>query len=843
MQTVSPEKNDLYEFFHFKRMRLNSLFTEAIKYPIVFVCAGAGYGKSTAVHDFIQDYKAVKIWVQLSERDNIASRFWENFTHSMSKINSPFASALCYIGFPDTTEKLNQYNASLREHIIKQQLIMVFDDCHIIENPAVIRFVENAFLNMPPETTLFLISRSTPKINTAGLISRGCIFDISEDDLRFTKDELFQFFRKCNIVIQPDVLREIMQDTEGWAFAINLIAHSYQKAPAYTGYLRSAIKTNIFRLMETEIWDRISQQLQIFLTQLSLIDHLSVEIITLLADGDEKLITELERQNAYVRLDSYINMYLIHPLFLEFLVTRQRLLSKEQKRKIYLIAGEWCNKNGFKIDALAYCHEIGDYEKIVSIFFELPTQVPFDIAQYAIGIFNKIPADAFDRVNLLAVMHLRTIMGLGLWQEAKRLVELYEEKFSKINDNDLLKNQTLGGIYYCWAMLRIHLCIWDDCYDFDLYFKKFSECLSKTIVEINRTSNNPAGPWINSAGTARKGAPQEYIDAVSRTAHHLSHGTDDLACGELNFYQGDIRYAETLIVRALTRLRKQREFEYLHRALLYTLRIAVFNGDYIKAKQTLKEMQAQLNETDYCNRFVNYDISLAWYYYFMKQPEKIPEWIQENFSPYGHAGFIENFANQVKARYCYLTRNYPPLLSYIHEMKQRESFLFGRVEMLAIEACVHYKMKNKEKACTALAEAYENAEPNDLIMPFIELGKDMRTLTAYVIKARTHKKKVSIIPEIWLESINRKSAGYAKRLNHVIAKHKQASGFSDSFTISPRENDILTDLSQGLSRTEIAASRNLSINTVKMVINNLYMKLGAESLADAIRIAVKRKII
>jgi LuxR family maltose regulon positive regulatory protein len=61
--------------------------------------------------------------------------------------------------------------------------------------------------------------------------------------------------------------------------------------------------------------------------------------------------------------------------------------------------------------------------------------------------------------------------------------------------------------------------------------------------------------------------------------------------------------------------------------------------------------------------------------------------------------------------------------------------------------------------------------------------------------------------------------------------------------LSPRETDILTDLSKGLSRAEIAASRSISINTVKMVINSIYSKLGAGSMADLIRVALERKLI
>jgi Response regulator containing a CheY-like receiver domain and an HTH DNA-binding domain len=168
----------------------------------------------------------------------------------------------------------------------------------------------------------------------------------------------------------------------------------------------------------------------------------------------------------------------------------------------------------------------------------------------------------------------------------------------------------------------------------------------------------------------------------------------------------------------------------------------------------------------------------------------------------------------------------------------RESFLFGRVEMLAIEACVHYKLKNKEKAFAVFEEAYKNASPNSLVMPFIELGKDMRTLTSALLK---ESKKA--IPASWLEDVNHKSATYAKRRSHIIAEYMQTSGITDNIVMSPRETEILADLSHGLSRAEIAKARSLSINTVKMVINNIRYKLGAENLADIIRIAVERKLI
>jgi DNA-binding NarL/FixJ family response regulator len=123
-------------------------------------------------------------------------------------------------------------------------------------------------------------------------------------------------------------------------------------------------------------------------------------------------------------------------------------------------------------------------------------------------------------------------------------------------------------------------------------------------------------------------------------------------------------------------------------------------------------------------------------------------------------------------------------------------------------------------------------------MPFIELGKDMRALTSSALK-----EPQSRIPKPWLEEVNRKASSYAKRQSHVIAEYKQSNCLDNSISLSARECEILTDLSQGLSRVEIAASRGLSVNTVKMVISMLYSKVGAENLADLIRIAVEKRLI
>jgi LuxR family maltose regulon positive regulatory protein len=846
MESSFQTSHDSTASFLFERSRLNDLFMEAVKYPLVVVCAGAGYGKTTAVHDFLKGYDARKAWIQLSERDNVGGRFWESYTHSVSKLNKTLAEAIYNIGFPDTKEKMYHYKSLVKETAVAEKRVLVIDDYHCIEDMSVLRFIEEGFLrNMLPGSTVIVISRSVSHLNVAGMTYRDQIFNINENDLRFTENELGGYFRRMDISFQTDSLWEIMQDTEGWAFAINLIARSCQKAPGYSGYVRTAMKQNIFRLLEMEIWNSLSEQLQNFLVRLSLIDHLSVDLINQLAVKEEGFAAELEKQSAYVRLDSYINAYLIHPLFLEFLTTKQELLSEEQKRETYAVAGDWCARNGFRIDAISYNEKAGNYQSIVLILDGLSAQMPRDIAQLAASILDRAPEDTFDKVDFLAEMHLRTYFCQGLWQKSLELMKYYEAKFLKLPENDIVRNRTLAQLYVCWSYIRSLMSTTDDVYDYDNYIEKANKCLS-SLDEPGKFGPYYCGAWLNPAGTSRKGSPDEVIECIVRVKEKISRsflkgfiaGEIETMRGELDFYRGNINSALPLLSLAIKEARPEKQYAFIHRALFYTLRIAVSQGNFAMAEQTLKEIKAQMNETAYIHRFMDFDISVSWYYCFLGMPEKTSGWLQEDFSPYSHAGFTENFGNQIRARFFYATGDFAPLLAYIKEMKTRESYLFGRIEMLAMEACVHFKMKNREKAFAALCEAYENAYPNEIVMPFIEMGKDMRTLTSALLK-----EPENVIPKAWLEDINRKSATYAKRRSHVIAEYAQVNRMSDGVNITPREADILSDISHGLSRAEIASDRGLSINTVKMVINNLYYKLGAQNLADLIRIATNRKMI
>jgi ATP/maltotriose-dependent transcriptional regulator MalT len=216
----------------------------------------------------------------------------------------------------------------------------------------------------------------------------------------------------------------------------------------------------------------------------------------------------------------------------------------------------------------------------------------------------------------------------------------------------------------------------------------------------------------------------------------------------------------------------------------------------------------------------------------------VSQWLKGDFLPYTHPSFLENYANRVKAQYHYQTRQYSVLLAFINSELEKNTILYGKIELLTLKALLNYKFHRHNEAIAALTEAYDLSESNRIIVSFIQYGKDMRALTAAALRDSS-----CTIPQSWLKNINRKASAFAKRQTNIVSAYKHANRQKIEISLTQREVEILNDLAHGLSRAEIAASHNISVNTVKMTINNIYEKLHASNLADAIRIAADRKII
>jgi len=122
------------------------------------------------------------------------------------------------------------------------------------------------------------------------------------------------------------------------------------------------MELGVISKIEVEIWSTLSGRLQSLLIRLSLVEHLSPELLGVLLGGDTELQEEFRQHCSFISFNKYINAYLIQHLFRDFLCTKQCLLSDSEIQETYRAAAYWSEQNGFLADALSYYEKLGDYQ-------------------------------------------------------------------------------------------------------------------------------------------------------------------------------------------------------------------------------------------------------------------------------------------------------------------------------------------------------------------------------------------------------------------------------------------------------------------------------------------------
>jgi LuxR family maltose regulon positive regulatory protein len=304
--------------------------------------------------------------------------------------------------------------------------------------------------------------------------------------------------------------------------------------------------------------------------------------------------------------------------------------------------------------------------------------------------------------------------------------------------------------------------------------------------------------------------------------------------------------AEQFIQRALPNARQGDQYEIESRSLFYLLRINLARGNPEAIEDTLKQLEAQLDEEYYPTRFTDYDILTGWYYAHTGREDKLAPWLKNDFEESDLNSMVFGLEVLVKAKYHFSERRYPAALAVLESRGARSDrwdFVLGKIEKKVLEAVCRYQLKDKDGAFAALAEAYRMSEPNAIVMPFTELGKNMRALADAALKENAPN-----LPREWLEKIRINATAYAKKLFAVTEISRPETAGEGSFDqgmskLSRREMEVLANLSQGMTQEEIAGIASLSVNTVKSVIRSIYNKLGAVNKADAVRIAASRGLV
>ena len=862
------------------RPRVNRILDQATRCKLVYVIAGAGYGKTLAVRHYIEQYPdAVIRWVQLTENDNIGSYYWENLTHNISFDNPELTVKLCELGFPETLARFKQFAEILRstEHR-SAKTFLVLDDFHLIHSKQALTFAERCAYLQIPGACVIIISRKEPEINTVSLFSKGQVSIITEEELRFTDDEIADFMKYVSIPCSVKEFPLLVDATKGWAIAIQLLTlvlkrnqglHNNPDNPMNLAFSLDVMKQNIFKLLETEAFNDFSEKIQKALVKMSLASNLPLTVLQKLLYGTNGIsfLRDAPQLASFIWFDSLIGDYRVHPLYLEFLQSRHDILSFEEKQITYHKAAQWCSENSFYMDAMNYFAKSRQYERMLETLVSYRFKLPYDTCEYFLNLLEELKEfeeleefeeesdsdnkDNKDRVRysflLLKNFFIPLILvWMGKYEEARERSFDVIRKWGR-SDSPFAPNLICAS-YSNLGYIDMYTCTGTHKYEAAEYLKKSAEYFKLSSVPLPEVSEAFAVADIRSFAclvgeNAELDEFDQFLEAarqsvcyVTEIYHNIYYGYDDLVACEIAFFKNQPETAKNYARQAILKARERKQYSIGMMAAQYLLRIAMQEGDYPLVKEILKPESRVSDAPDFWGRQMLND-----YFYIQTGIKTAPPWFVLDEKESAAEVRIPTRELLVGVKYYFALKKYSHALTFLGNLtpvNPQERFLFGELTLSLLTAVAKIKTGDARGAVKDFDKAYSLSFNGVFEMPFVERGKDLHPLAVAALKQGDCG-----IPDNWLKKIDRKASVYAKKAAFIINSFKREKNIEDAVRLSDREREVLNDLYHGLSREEIAISRYLSINTVHKIIQSIFIKLDAYNNVDAIRIAGEKNLL
>jgi LuxR family maltose regulon positive regulatory protein len=188
------------------------------------VVAPAGYGKTSLAaqwHHLLKERGGKTIWVPLDPEDCDQSRFLVTLLDSMQHLLPEDVRGIDASGMP-VAALLQMLATRLRR--IEGPLVLFLDDYHFAQTDATDSLLAKLLAASDLGHVKFvLISRSPPRFATSALRLSGELKQLGVADLGFSNSEAQEFFAGKATRLTREQIGELNQRTEGWAVALQMV--------------------------------------------------------------------------------------------------------------------------------------------------------------------------------------------------------------------------------------------------------------------------------------------------------------------------------------------------------------------------------------------------------------------------------------------------------------------------------------------------------------------------------------------------------------------------------------------------------------------------------------------
>lgn len=842
---------------YIKRKTLSSRLTSMLSYPLVYVAAGPGYGKTTLVASVVSRINSPVIWLSLTPLDNNPDFFWKSLKIAADKALPSIGSVIASRKFPQTLQETSDFISDFSDcgdsDTENEKIVMVIDNMELLTEEKVISLIYYLQsinqVNSPFSIHMVIIAdRQIPMIPThpspVTYTNLNSYQALTTKDLTFSRGEVVELMQIHGKPADDATIDNIMNTSEGWPYIV------YSTATESTDNL-GLIFGKVYNLFDRLYYSAFDELIKTLLVQLSVFRTFSLEIVLRLLPGDMKK----EHHHAVEVLQSVpfidytfsdLNYRMLKPYQI-FLSSRFPTLDETVRIQTLNVAGDYLFVHSDIQDIIDLYLNTQNYNAIKRCMVMLAKH------HVSTGYVRKLLTSLMKIPNYYRKDHIWVDFFIALGYFKSDQLNRSKKAFTALLDTLLAKTETsdtrmfIGETYFALSIISL---LQAEIFDLEI-MKKIGDYLPDgSILTDSATYTIGENSLFFLPEDGSRGVEQmiTYIKEFSKYFTAVSNGClsgfDYLFEAEAYLYGGDLEKAVYCATQAVFKASMDKQNDIVLNAYHLMVRLSFAKGDYDSVRK-YRRASDKYFEKHFSNALLDLkEIQDGFDHLHLNDIDSISDWIKRaELNRYSGKEQSRGRNILISAAYAVSNKEYSKFHALLNELKKimdEHGFWNLRVNMHLQYAISYYHQNKPEKMDASFDAAYRMVYNDRLYYTVMEFGKLILPVLS-AVQSRDDKK----YDAGFLRFLDEKSREYAANTEKVASAYKKDTNIrpNNTLELTKKEQQVLLLLSQGLSRSEIAVNLGISVSGVQKFLSNIYLKLGAKNGTDAVSIAHAKKII
>ena len=365
------------------RPHLLDLLKENSGKKLVVVSAGAGYGKTTLVKQFLQSDDVKFAWYKIDETDNSLFTFLSYLIHSLSNTVPEFGGSSSEIlesirnregASPKTASVINTVCGTMVNEItqtIHGDLYIVLDDFHLLPDSEwvepVMSYLEEY---LPQNIHMIITTREKLPFDVSKLKAKRKYFEIN-DELKFSNDEIKKLASSEYKVSIDDSDLPVINKFDGWITGLHLYMQG-NKEKASEFLKQDILPDSLYNFFAEDIYSSVSSDVQDFLLRSSALENFTAREYDDLFEIEEsnKILDDLYSGNVFIQRSEILKdgqseqVYNYQSLFRDFLRSKfNEQIDETGRKNVYKRIAEYYLRQEDYPGAIKYYLLAKEYER------------------------------------------------------------------------------------------------------------------------------------------------------------------------------------------------------------------------------------------------------------------------------------------------------------------------------------------------------------------------------------------------------------------------------------------------------------------------------------------------